>query len=78
MEGPLVSETTELLAGASPAPEGTPIGNPASDDAASRPRGRAGTGLSSLLVPELQRIAQQMGIPGAGRMRKGQLVAAIE
>jgi transcription termination factor Rho len=29
-------------------------------------------------VPELQRIAQTMGIPGAGRMRKGQLVEAIE
>ncbi len=31
-----------------------------------------------MLMPELQRIAQQMGIPGAGRMRKGQLVEAIE
>jgi transcription termination factor Rho len=29
-------------------------------------------------MPELQRIAQSMGIPGAGRMRKGQLVEAIE
>ncbi len=29
-------------------------------------------------MPELQRIAQTMGIPGAGRMRKGQLVEAIE
>jgi transcription termination factor Rho len=29
-------------------------------------------------MPELQRIAQTMAIPGAGRMRKGQLVEAIE
>ena len=29
-------------------------------------------------MPELQRIAQTMGIPGSGRMRKGQLVEAIE
>ena len=29
-------------------------------------------------MPELQRIAQSMGIPGAGRMRKGQLVEAIQ
>ncbi len=29
-------------------------------------------------MPELQQIAQGLGIPGAGRMRKGQLVEAIE
>jgi transcription termination factor Rho len=45
---------------------------------ASKSRSRNGTGLSSLLMPELQRIAQTMNIPGAGRMRKGQLVEAIE
>src|SRR5260370_28593710 len=31
-----------------------------------------------MLLPELQRIAHTMGIPGAGRMRKRQLVEAIE
>jgi transcription termination factor Rho len=67
MEGPLVSDTTELL-GAS---EGSPVGN-------AKSRGRGSAGLSSLLVPDLQRIAQEMGIPGASRMRKGQLVEAIE
>ena len=44
----------------------------------SKSRSRGGTGLSSLLMPELQRIAQTLGIPGAGRMRKGQLIEAIE
>jgi len=95
MEGPLVSDTTELLGGASAAPDDVPAGISAPPAAAggssegalgpegvlaptSRSRGRSGTGLSSLLMPELQKIAQTMGIPGAGKMRKGQLVEAIE
>jgi transcription termination factor Rho len=89
MEGPLVSDTTELLSGASTASEEAPVGTSAPSAAAGGPsegavapasksRSRTGTGLSSLLMPELQRIAQTMGIPGAGRMRKGQLVEAIE
>jgi transcription termination factor Rho len=96
MEGPLVSDTTELLNGAPTAPEDAPVGTPASAAAAAGPsegdvgsagakapaaksRSRSGgTGLSSLLMPELQQIAQTMGIQGAGRMRKGQLVEAIE
>ncbi len=85
MEGPLVSDTTELLSGAPGASEDAPVGNSAPPAAAggatastSKSRSRGGTGLSSLLMPELQRIAQSMGIPGAGRMRKGQLIEAIE
>jgi transcription termination factor Rho len=85
MEGPLVSDTTELLGGAPSASEGAPAGNSAPPAAAggatsptSKSRSRGGTGLSSLLLPELQRMAQSMGIPGAGRMRKGQLVEAIQ
>jgi transcription termination factor Rho len=85
MEGPLVSDTTELLGGAPSASEDAPVGNsapPAAADGATPPatksRSRGGTGLSSLLMPELQRMAQQLGIPGAGRMRKGQLVEAIQ
>jgi transcription termination factor Rho len=31
-----------------------------------------------MLLPELQRVAQSMGITGIARMRKGQLIAAIE
>ena len=85
MEGPLVSDTTELLSGAPSASEDAPVGNSAPPAAAggataptSRSRSRGGTGLSSLLLPELQRMAQSMGIQGAGRMRKGQLVEAIQ
>jgi transcription termination factor Rho len=85
MEGPLVSDTTELLGGAPSASEDAPVGNSAPPAAAggatppaTKSRSRGGTGLSSLLMPELQRMAQQMGIPGAGRMRKGQLIEAIQ
>lgn len=40
-----------------------------------RPPGRA---LGSMLLPELQRVAQSMGITGVGRMRKSQLIEAIQ
>jgi transcription termination factor Rho len=51
------------------------------DEASANPPGgatsRAG-GLSAMLLPELQRVAQSMGITGTARMRKSQLIAAIE
>src|SRR6201997_4190964 len=80
MEGPLVSDTTEVLSGADPASGESPIGHPAADSAGAAPRssGRSGGDLSKLLVSELQRIAQELGISGTGRMRKGDLVAAIQ
>src|SRR6516225_9639691 len=79
MEGPLVSDTTELLSDAAPASEDSPSGHPAADsaDAAPRPSGRNGGDLSKLRVSDLQGLAQQLGISGTARMRKGDLVAAI-
>jgi transcription termination factor Rho len=77
MEGPLVSDTTEILGSAPAAPEDAPAAAGATAST-SKSRSRGGTGLSSLLMPELQRIAQTLAIPGAGRMRKSQLVEAIE
>ena len=78
MEGPLVSDTTELLGGAPSASEGAPAGNSAPPAAAggatsptSKSRSRGGTGLSSLLLPELQRMAQSMGIPGPAGCARG-------
>ena len=63
-------------------PEGSRTGSsaPAGSDgaAAAKGRRRQGTGLSALLLPELQQVAQQMGIPGTARMRKSQLIAAIQ
>jgi transcription termination factor Rho len=77
MEGPLVSDTTEILSGAPTASEDAPAAAGATAST-SKSRSRGGTGLSSMLMPELQRIAQTLGIPGAGRMRKSQLIEAIE
>ncbi|MCA0146392.1 transcription termination factor Rho [Blastococcus sp. LR1] len=68
-----MSETTDLVAtGASDAAaEGT-----AASGTAGRPR-RRGNGLAGMLLPELQRLATELGIAGTGRMRKSDLVAAI-
>ena len=79
MEGPLVSDTTEVLSGAPPASEESPIGHPAADPAVrARSSSASGGDLSKLLVSDLQRLAQELGISGTGRMRKGHLVAAIQ
>jgi transcription termination factor Rho len=57
--------------------------DPANEVGEAGPGASAGTrgqaaGLSALLLPELQRIAQSEGITGTAKMRKGQLIAAIE
>jgi len=47
--------------------------------AGAAPPGRgSGRALTSMLLPELQRVAQSLGITGAGRMRKSQLIEAIQ
>ncbi|HXZ63626.1 MAG TPA: transcription termination factor Rho [Streptosporangiaceae bacterium] len=43
-----------------------------------RSAGAPAGGLSAMLLPDLQRVAQSLGITGTARMRKGQLIAAIE
>jgi transcription termination factor Rho len=67
-----VSDTTELL------PDSTAT---ADESAASTGRSRrraGGTGLAGMLLPELQELATGLGISGAARMRKGQLIEAIQ
>lgn len=39
---------------------------------------RRGSGLSAMLLSELQSLAGSLGITGTGRMRKGDLIAAIQ
>ena len=39
---------------------------------------RRGTGLSSKLLPELQKMAGDLGITGTAKMRKSELIAAIQ
>ena len=72
-----MSDTTEILSGAPAASEDAPAAAGATAST-SKSRSRGGAGLSSMLMPELQRIAQTLAIPGAGRMRKSQLIEAIE
>ncbi|MER6942745.1 transcription termination factor Rho [Nonomuraea sp. NPDC000554] len=68
-----MSDTTELLSDASGASGDTPT------RAAAKPRARrSGTGLSAKVLPELQKMAAELGISGTGRMRKSQLIAAIQ
>ncbi|MBB3085947.1 transcription termination factor Rho [Geodermatophilus sabuli] len=68
-----MSETTDLVA--APQSAGTDEASAASGTTG-RTR-RRGSGLSGMLLPELQRLAAELGISGTGRMRKGDLVAAI-
>jgi transcription termination factor Rho len=69
-----VSETTDLIDGARDAAPS----DEAAAAAGTAPRSRRrGSGLSGMLLPELQRLAGELGIPGTGKMRKSDLVAAI-
>src|SRR5215831_7037657 len=62
-----------------PAPVSPASGGGSGDGAGAGPPARApGRALTSMLLPELQRVAQSMGITGVGRMRKRQLIEAIQ
>jgi transcription termination factor Rho len=52
---------------------------PTSEEASgSTRRRRPGSGLAAMLLPELQSMASELGISGTARMRKGELIAAIQ
>jgi transcription termination factor Rho len=69
-----LSDTTDLKSGTSDAD-----GADQQSAAAGAPRRRrSGTGLSAMLLSELQTLATSLGISGTGRMRKGELIAAIQ
>jgi transcription termination factor Rho len=53
-------------------------GAPAGETVTDKPARHGGPGLSSLKLADLQRVAQSMGITGTGRMRKSQLIEAIQ
>jgi transcription termination factor Rho len=71
-----VTETTS----AAPASQDTGAAGAtgATEPAAETPRRRRGSGLSAMLLPELKQLAGGLGIKGAGTMRKGQLIEAIQ
>jgi transcription termination factor Rho len=67
-----LTDTTDLLpsSGDSPTEQGTP---------APRARRRATSGgLAAMVLPELQAMAGELGITGVGRLRKSQLIEAIQ
>ncbi|MFD2090545.1 transcription termination factor Rho [Blastococcus deserti] len=70
-----MSETTDLAATGTQDAAGAAEATAASGTTGSTRR--RGNGLSGMLLPELQRLAGELGISGTGRMRKSDLVAAI-
>ncbi len=63
-----MSDITETL---DPAPA-------SADGTATKTRRKSGTGLNGMVLAELQGVASSLGISGTGRMRKSQLIEAIE
>ncbi|SNT09992.1 transcription termination factor Rho [Asanoa hainanensis] len=53
------------------------VSNVADDATTTGTRRRRGSGLSAMLLPELQSLAASLGISGTARMRKGELITAI-
>src|SRR6266581_4954877 len=81
---PAATRGTTGPAGTSPEPDGAARSWQDGDgqaggagEAAAAGSRRRGGGLGGMLLPELQRLAQSLGMTGTGRMRKGELVAAI-
>jgi len=70
-----LSDTTELLPTAATG-AGEPSAAPEGDVAA-RPRRRS-AGLSGMVLPELVQLAGTLGISGTSKMRKNDLIAAIQ
>src|SRR3954453_18530153 len=70
-----VSESTDLVVTGAQTAAGSSEA-PAASGTPGRSR-RRGSGLSGMLLPDLQQLAAELGLSGTGRMRKGALVAAI-
>src|SRR3954453_5503537 len=70
-----VSESTDLVGTGAQDATGSSEA-PAASGTTGRSR-RRGSGLTGMLLPELQQLAAELGISGTARMRKGDLVAAI-
>jgi transcription termination factor Rho len=78
-----LTDTTDLLHGSGDANGVSETGQaPAAGDAAAttpRVRRRATSGgLPAMVLPELQALAAELGISGVGRLRKSQLIEAIQ
>jgi transcription termination factor Rho len=71
-EGPHVTESNTLT------PVAGDSGAASAEAGSAASRRKSGGGLSGKVLAELQQIASGLGIKGAGRMRKGQLIEAIQ
>ena len=69
-----MTDTTDLLA----APDAPEQDAPAAAAPKARRRATSGGGLASLVLPELQSLAGDLGISGVARLRKSQLIEAIQ
>jgi transcription termination factor Rho len=69
-----LSDTTDVTSDVS---ANSDVSAPEETTGASRRR-RAGSGLTAMLLPELQSMASSLGISGTARLRKGELIAAIQ
>ncbi len=69
-----MSDTTDVTSDVS----NTDASAPEENAGASRRRRAAGSGLTAMLLPELQSMASSLGISGTARLRKGELIAAIQ
>lgn len=79
--GPSLSDTTDLLTEttARSAQRDTPSADDTPETGTPRTRRRASSGgLSAKVLPELQALAAELGISGTARMRKSQLIEAIQ
>jgi transcription termination factor Rho len=81
-----LTDTTDLLPASGDSPDAGPTeqDTPAprarrrATSGGSTSRAAAGGGLAAMVLPELQAMAGELGITGVGRLRKGQLIEAIQ
>ena len=73
-----MSDTTDLLQTERADSAGSADVSTSTGAAAGAARKRKPAGLPSMVLPELQTLASQLGISGTGRMRKSELIAAIQ
>ena len=71
-----MSDTTDVTSDVSSDRSSVEAGG--TDQGGATRRRRSGSGLSAMLLPELQSLAASLGISGTARMRKGELVTAIQ
>ncbi|HTE74874.1 MAG TPA: transcription termination factor Rho [Actinomycetes bacterium] len=79
-----MSDSTDVLDPVAASPDGSGSGSTTDQGSAkaartgTRTRTRKATGLSGMVLAELQGLASELGISGTARMRKGQLIEAIK